>query len=111
MRAVLGRGREGVGEPLEAADVRRLLTYLDRQGAADVALAAFHAVKAMQPLWAGALAPCWLRWWQSHSRLRSVMPDMLSRRQPRGHSLGALLRFTPPPALPRSQMTACCAPS
>ena len=53
MRAVLGRGRQGVGEPLEAADVRRLLTYLDRQGAADVALAAFHAVKTMQPLWAG----------------------------------------------------------
>ncbi|KAL4420028.1 hypothetical protein ABPG77_001278 [Micractinium sp. CCAP 211/92] len=41
MQALLAR------QTLEAADVRRLLTYLDRQGAADVALDAFHAMKPL----------------------------------------------------------------
>jgi pentatricopeptide repeat protein len=38
---------------LGAADVRRLLTYLNRQGAADVALAAFRAMRAAGLPWAG----------------------------------------------------------
>lgn len=32
---------------LEPSELRRLLTYLDRQGAADVALVAFHAMKTL----------------------------------------------------------------
>ncbi|EFN59084.1 hypothetical protein CHLNCDRAFT_137845 [Chlorella variabilis] len=50
MRGVLERERE---QGLGGADVRRLLTYLDRAGAADVALAAFHAMKAAGLPWAG----------------------------------------------------------
>ncbi|KAL4859511.1 Pentatricopeptide repeat-containing protein [Chlorella vulgaris] len=38
---------------LAAADVRRLLTYLERQRALGVALAAFHAIKAAGLPWAG----------------------------------------------------------
>lgn len=45
------------GQALEAADVRRLLTYLDRQGAADVALDAFHAMKPLPQFHTGG---CWL---------------------------------------------------
>lgn len=41
---------------LSAADTRRLLTYLDRQGAAHVAVAVFHALRAARKLGAGAAA-------------------------------------------------------
>ena len=66
MRGVLERERE---QGLGGADVRRLLTYLDRAGAADVALAAFHAMKAAGLPWAGG------SWWQLPSCMLCELAD------------------------------------